>query len=78
HLFVTSRIETLNWTVTQNGVVTCDGCIELMVCAGESVQIELNGVTIPRTANALNYLNLEVVLNANTAWANKGHVTAIE
>ncbi|MEZ9144375.1 beta-galactosidase [Vibrio sp. 10N.286.52.C3] len=78
YLFVTSSIETLNWTVTQNGVVMSDGCIELMVGAGESVQIELNGVTIPHTANALNYLNLEVVLNTNTAWADKGHVTAIE
>ncbi|MCZ8487491.1 hypothetical protein O9992_05235 [Vibrio lentus] len=35
-------------------------------------------MTIPNTANALNFLNLDVVLNINIAWARKGHVTAIE
>ncbi|MEZ9074135.1 beta-galactosidase [Vibrio splendidus] len=78
YLFDAESVETLNWNITQDGIVQCHGSIELLVEAQSSVQIELNGVTIPNTANALNYLNLEVVLNADTAWAGKGHVTAIE
>ncbi|PMG38921.1 beta-D-galactosidase [Vibrio splendidus] len=78
YLFDAESVETLNWNITQDGIVQCHGSIELLVEAQSSAQIELNGVTIPNTANALNYLNLEVVLNADTAWAGKGHVTAIE
>ncbi|MEZ8017237.1 beta-galactosidase [Vibrio splendidus] len=78
YLFDAESVEALNWNITQDGIVQCHGSIELLVEAQSSVQIELNGVTIPNTANALNYLNLEVVLNADTAWAGKGHVTAIE
>ncbi|UPR35156.1 beta-galactosidase [Vibrio cyclitrophicus] len=78
YLFDAESVETLNWNITQDGIVQCHGSIELLVEAQSSVQIELDGVTIPNTANALNFLNLDVVLNTNTAWADKGHVTAIE
>ncbi|PML59020.1 beta-galactosidase [Vibrio lentus] len=78
YLFDTESVETLNWNITQDGIVQCHSSIELLVEAQSSVQIELDGVTIPNTANALNFLNLDVVLNTNTAWADKGHVTAIE
>ncbi|MFS1949290.1 beta-galactosidase [Vibrio lentus] len=78
YLFDAESVETLNWNITQDGIVQCHGSIELLVEVQSSVQIELDGVTIPNTANALNFLNLDVVLNTNTAWADKGHVTAIE
>ncbi|MCC4787065.1 beta-galactosidase [Vibrio splendidus] len=78
YLFDAESVETLNWNITQDGIVQCHGSIELLVEAQSSVQIELDGVTIPNTANALNFLNIDVVLNTNTAWADKGHVTAIE
>ncbi|TKG06583.1 beta-galactosidase [Vibrio lentus] len=78
YLFDAESVETLNWNITQDGIVECHGSIELLVEAQSSVQIEFDGVTIPNTANALNFLNLDVVLNTNTAWADKGHVTAIE
>ncbi|MDH5924922.1 beta-galactosidase [Vibrio lentus] len=78
YLFDVESVETLNWNITQDGIVQYHGSIELLVEAQSSVQIELDGVAIPNTANALNFLNLDVVLNTNTAWADKGHVTAIE
>ncbi|MCL4112533.1 UNVERIFIED_CONTAM: hypothetical protein GTU68_063930 [Idotea baltica] len=78
YLFDAESVETLNWNITQDGIVQCHGSIELLVEAQSSVQIELDGVTIPNTANTLNFLNFDVVLNTNTAWADKGHVTAIE
>ncbi|PTP05337.1 beta-galactosidase [Vibrio splendidus] len=78
YLFKASSVETLNWNITRDGIVQCNGSIELLVEPESSVQIELDGVRISEVANALNHINLEVELNADTSWANKGHVTAIE
>ncbi|WP_135455966.1 beta-galactosidase [Vibrio echinoideorum] len=78
YLFKASSVETLNWNITRDGIVQCNGSIELLVEPESSVQIELDGVRVSEVANALNHINLEVELNADTAWANKGHVTAIE
>ncbi|MFA0015406.1 beta-galactosidase [Vibrio lentus] len=78
YLFDAELIETLNWNITQNGVIQSNGSVELLVKSQSSVLLELDGANVVCQPNSLNYLNLEVVLNSATRWADKGHVTAIE
>lgn len=78
YLFDAELIETLNWNITQNGVIQSNGSVELLVKSQSSVLLELDGANVVCQPNSLNYLNLEVVLNTATRWAEKGHVTAIE
>ncbi|WP_261884802.1 beta-galactosidase [Vibrio pomeroyi] len=78
HLFHVSQVETLNWSITQDGDVQSQGCIELLIEPDSCTRLELDGVDVTPSINALNHLNLEVVLSAKTSWANEGHVTASE
>ena len=78
NLFCSSDKETLYWSIAQDGEEQSCGSIELLLEPESRIQIELDGIVLPKKANALNHLNLEVRLHQDTKWASKGHVTATE
>lgn len=78
HLLHASQNETLNWSITQDGEVQSQGSIELLIEPDSCVRLELEGENTASLSNTLNHLNIEVVLNTDTPWADKGHVTASE
>ncbi len=78
NLFTTSQDEALNWNLTQDGVQIASGMIELAVDAGQQVELILEQLPALDTFGAIYHLNLEVELTRDTAWAEKGHITATE
>ena len=78
HLFTTSNGETLHWNVSEDGYVIASGEIILEVTA-KSAQVLTLLETLPAQKPDCDYhLNIEVSLNQDKPWANKGFVVATE
>ncbi|MDG3088526.1 beta-galactosidase [Vibrio hannami] len=78
HLFTTSDYETLKWQVCEEGEVLLDGELELDIAPQTTSLLKLAD-NMPEVSNGKEaYLNIEIVLNRDVAWAAKGHVTTEE
>lgn len=77
-LFTSSLGETLQWQVLEDGVVVDCGQIELVIDRQQSVELVLENSAARDKAGARYHLNLDVVLNQATPWAEVGHITASE
>ncbi|MEH0688483.1 beta-galactosidase [Vibrio cholerae] len=78
YLFSASDNEILDWSVTCEGEVLHRGQLDLNVAAKSTESVTLSEQPISSGRCAPYYLNLEVRLRQETAWASAGHVTAIE
>ena len=78
NLFTASTNETLRWSVSEDGNSIASGEMVLNITAQDTVQIKL-AESLPTQKIGCDYfLNLEVVLNQDKAWADKGFVVATE
>ena len=78
HLFIESINETLCWSITENGEIISSGDVELQVAAQSSVLLTLLEQCPTQKAGCDYFLNIEIVLNKDKPWANKGFVVATE
>jgi beta-galactosidase len=78
NLFIASKNESLRWSVTEDGHVVISGEIELNVAAKNAAILTL-AESLPEQKVGCDYhLNLEVVLNQDKPWADRGFVVASE
>ncbi len=78
HLFIRSEFETLTWQVSIEGKVVASGEQPLDIEPGSTQVMKLADNLPEVSAGKDCFLNIEVVLNQDLAWAKKGHVTAQE
>ncbi|MFT6986482.1 MAG: beta-galactosidase [Psychromonas sp.] len=78
NLFTDSLGETLTWSVTEEGLLIDSGELLLQVAAQKSVLLTLREQLPEQKAGAIYHLNIEVSLNQDKAWADKGFVVATE
>lgn len=77
-LFTRSEFETLTWQVCAEDKVVACGELPLEIEPGSTQVMKLTD-SLPKVSGGKEYfLNIEVVLNRDLAWAEKGHVTAQE
>lgn len=76
YLFEHSRDETLMWYLREDGYAIAQGSFELDIAPGATEIVELmNHIPEPKPGKEY-FLNIDVVLNRDRPWAEKGHVTA--
>ena len=76
NLFTTSHGETLHWNVSEDGYVMVSGEIVLDVAAKSTQRLTLLESVPARKTGCDYHLNIEVRLNQDKPWANKGFVVA--
>ncbi|WED22311.1 beta-galactosidase [Vibrio sp. JC009] len=78
NLFAASEDETLKWQVCEEGKVIASGEFELDIQPSETKVFKLADNLPEVAAGKESYLNIDLVLNKDLKWAEKGHVTAQE
>ena len=78
NLFIDTDNETIHWTITEDGEVIASGDVPLQVRAESEQVLTLLDVYPPQRAGCDYFLNIEVLLSNDTAWAEKGFVVATE
>ena len=78
NLFIDSTDETLCWSITENGESITSGDVELNVAAQSETLLTLLEQYPEQKVGCDYFLNIEVVLNKNKSWADKGFVVATE
>ncbi|GLS91100.1 beta-galactosidase [Psychromonas marina] len=77
-LFIDSSDENLRWTITENGEVMVSGEVELDIAPQCSQLLTLLENHPDQKVGCDYFLNIEVVLNKDKPWAEKGFVVATE